>query len=257
MPQTQSKLFTLWAVLTSLSLFIIVGCTKIEIKKPVIEDNNNSVDCKSVQDANGIFTSIPNLDFEVWSFSDSKKYEEPDPNCFWTTPNKTKDIIPAFFVGVTKVGGDSAYSGKYAAMLKTGKWGTILAAATIASGTFAPNLSNPLSSIKFGKPFKKKPKKVTGYYMYFPVGGDSCGMYCFVTKTKTVGTKKVLDTLGFTRIVSTETVPAYRQFQMELVYDSDETPDNVVIYFASSEGGKDLKGQVGSTLFVDEVKVEY
>jgi hypothetical protein len=89
------------------------------------------------------------------------------------------------------------------------------------------------------------------------VKGDSCGLYCFVTKTKKVDNKNVIDTIGFSRIVSTEEVKSYRQFELNLQYKSEEIPDRLVIYFASSEAGDELKGQVGTTLFIDGVKVEY
>jgi hypothetical protein len=36
-----------------------------------------------------------------------------------------------------------------------------------------------------------------------------------------------------------------------------ETPENIVIYFSSSEAGDEFKGQVGNTLYIDEVKVGY
>lgn len=248
------KNFTFLVAFASVTFW---ACERIDIKPPQIDDNANLKECNTYLDASKNFKEIPNLDFEIWGMSKSNKFEEPLPNCFWTTPNNTKDIINAFPVGVTKVSGDSAYSGKYAVMLKTGKWGNILAAATVASGEFAPNLSNPLSSIKFGKPSKLRPKKVTGYYMYFPVKGDSCGLYCFVTKTKKVDNKNVIDTIGFSRIVSTEEVKTYRQFELNLQYKSEEIPDRLVIYFASSEAGDELKGQVGTTLFIDGVKVEY
>jgi hypothetical protein len=242
--------------LALVSLLFLFSCEKIVIEKPGTDTDDDigsgPIRCNEIQ-VGGIYNTVPNLDFEVWTRSSSGRYEDPDPNCFWTTPNKSNDIISGIPVTVFKVSGDSAYSGNHAAMIKTGQWRNILLSGTIASGTFAPNLSNPLQSIRFGKNFEQRPKRVTGYYMYYPVLGDSCGMYCFVTKREA----GKLDTIGFSRIVSTETVNQYREFELILDYKSDDIPDQLVFYFASSEGGKELKGRPGSTLFIDQVRIEY
>jgi hypothetical protein len=238
------------------SMLFLISCEKIVIEKPgaKIDDDigGGPVRCNEIIQ-NNIFTSVPNLDFEFWTRSSSGRYEDPDPSCFWATPNKSNDIISGIPPTVFKVGGDSAYSGNYAAMIKTGQWGNIITSGVVASGVFAPNLSNPLQSIRFGRNFVQRPKRVTGYYMYFPVQGDSCGLYCYVTKRE--GGR--LDTIGFSRMVSTERVDKYRQFELVLDYKSDAIPEQLVIYFASSEGGKDLKGRPGTTLFIDQVRIEY
>jgi hypothetical protein len=235
-------------------IFMVVACEKIVIEKPGNEPDIDPGDikCSDIQ-SGGVFTQVPNLDFESWSRSSSGRYEDPDPSCFWATPNKSNDIINAIPVTVYKVGGDSAYSGKYAAMIRTGKWGNLIVAGTVASGVFSPNLSNPLQSIRFGRNFNQRPKKVTGYYKFFPVANDSCGIYCYVTKRRDAK----LDTIGFSRIVSSERVDNYRQFELVLDYKNTEQPDQLILYFASSEGGKELKGQPGTTLFVDQVRIEY
>lgn len=237
-----------------------MGCKKIVIEKPGLNtDTTPSVlDCKTFQDpTKKFFIDVPNLGFEVWKMSASKKYEDPEPSCFWTTPNRSRDIINAIPATVFKVGGDSAYSGKYAAMIKTGKWAGLIMSGTIAAGSFSPNLSNPLQSISFGKPFKKRPKSISGYYKYYSVEGDSCSVYCFVTKQKTVSGKKVIDTLGFANMITSETKTTYTKFDLPLTYKTNENPDRLVVYFSSSEAGDELKGQAGSTMFIDEVKILY
>lgn len=241
--------------------FSCIQCKKIVIEKPDVggeDTTGSSIICSEIQDASKKFyTTIPNLDFEYWKISSSKKYYDPEPSCFWATPNKSRDIINTIPATVFRVGHDSAYSGKYAAMIRTGKWASLIVGGTIASGDFKPNLSNPLQSISFGKGYKKRPKTISGYYKYYPVAGDSCSVYCFVTKQKTVSGKKITDTLGFANMVSTATVTTYTKFDLPLKYKSAEIPDRIVIYFASSEGASQLLGQEGSTMFIDEVKLTY
>ena len=135
------------------SLFYSTSCNKIKIEAPVLPDN--SINCDSLLKS-GYFQEIPNLNFEVWQSSSSGRYEEPVPNCFWTTPSKSNDIIKAIPITVTKVSGDSAHSGHYGCMIRTQQWGSLLTSGTVASGVFSPNFNNPLQSIVFGKPFNRR-----------------------------------------------------------------------------------------------------
>lgn len=255
------KTYILLSVIVLIFTLSCIQCKKIVIEKPEIggeDTTGSSIICSEIQDATKKFyTSVPNLDFEYWKLSSSKKYHDPEPSCFWATPNKSRDIINTIPATVYRVGNDSAYSGKYAAMIRTGKWAGLIVGGTIASGDFKPNLSNPLQSISFGKGFKKRPKSISGYYKYYSVAGDSCSVYCFVTKQKSINGKKVTDTIGFANMISSETVTAYKKFDLPLKYKSLEIPDRIVIYFASSEAARDLKGQEGSTMFIDEVKLTY
>lgn len=249
-------------------IFTVISCGKDENDKPIdpIDESN----CKEIRGTNGVFTLIPNLDFENWYSGNGAggaeyKYENPGPDCFWATPNNGSGKLGGGGLAevpltVFKVGGDSAYSGNYAAMLKT-SMGTLLGkpqlvAATVASGKFEVNITDPLNSLVFGQKFNKRPKTVTGYYMYYPVAGDSAGIYCFVTKN-IPGSGGKVDTLGFSRKILYDEQSTYKKFELTLDYKNTDTPDNIVIYFASSENGDEFKGQPGNTLFIDEVKVEY
>lgn len=212
-----------------------------------------------------VFEEIPNLNFEDWYSGKSAGlnaglYYNPGPTDFWATPNNSSGdlgvaIIP---VVVFRVGGDSAYSGNYAAMLKTSEGKLFgdryLVAGSIASGVFEIDTDDPFNSLKFGKKFTKRPKTVTGYYKYFPVAGDSASSYCFVTK---IDANCKIDTIGIGRKLFYEQQSEYAKFEYNVEYTSEETPENIVIYFSSSEAGDEFKGQVGNTLYIDEVKVGY
>lgn len=233
------------------SIMLLIACKKIEIQEP---DPNANIDykCKDID----TFPEVPNLDFESWTLSTTRKYYIPDPECFWTTPNKSADLIIGNIrppVTTFRVGHDSAYEGKYAVMMKTGTFklggSTLITSGTVATGTFKPNVNDPLNSIRFGQPFSRKIKKVTGMYKYISVQGDSCGMYCYQMKDK--------DTICFDRFISSETKRNWTEFTLEPVYQSDQIPDKLVLYWASSENGDELEGQKGSTLYIDAVKIEY
>jgi hypothetical protein len=234
------------------SFFFSSSCNKIIITPPNLPDN--SINCDSLVDNSGAFKEIPNLNFEYWTLSSSGRYEEPTPNCFWTTPSKSNDIIKSIPITVTKVSGDSAHSGRYGCMIKTQQWGSLITSGTVASGVFSPNFNNPLQSIVFGRTFTKRVKEVRGWYKFWSVNQDSCSFYCYLLKKNT---SSKWDTLGFSRIITHETRPDWTEFVLTPVYNSTETPEKLVLYFASSEEGDELKGQAGNTLIVDDVSVTY
>ncbi len=238
-------------------LCFVIACGKDEPDpEPPIDESN----CNEIR-TNGIFNLVPNLDFESWSLPKGAKYIEPDPHCFWATPNRGSLSIGETVVvpqTVFRVSGDSVHSGKYAVMMKT-EMGKLLGkdqliTGSITSGDFSVNISDPLNSLKPGKRFNKRPKTVSGYYMFYQVLGDSSVVECYVTKN--ISGNQV-DTLGRGRVLFKEPQNHYTQFSFDLIYTSEDTPDNIVIFFASSEDGDSFKGQPGNTLFIDNVKVDY
>lgn len=247
----KNKTYLLLSLLFAITTFVIYACKRIEVTVP---DPNTNIDykCKDID----TFPEVPNLDFESWTLSPTKRYYTPDPDCFWTTGNKSADLIIGSIkppVTTFRVGKDSAYSGKYALMLKTSSFRlgstNLITSGTLATGTFQPNVNDPLSSIKFGRPFYRKIKKVSGYYKYISIQNDSCGMYCYQMKGR--------DTISFDRIISSETKRNWTPFELNPVFRSDMRPDKLVLYWASSENGDELEGQKGSTLYLDAVKIEY
>lgn len=237
---------------------VFYACTKDTSVKPSL--------CNIKEPTGEVFSTVPNLDFEDWytgrSAITNETYYNPSPDGFWTTPNKGSGDLGVASAPVTvfRVEGNEAYNG-YAAKLKTGSGKLlgkdIITAGSIASGQFEIDPYNPLNSLKFGRKFDRRPKSVTGYYKFTSVEQDSASAYCFVTKFDKENCR--LDTLGFGRKIfyDADQTDEYKQFSFELDYKSDETPDNIVIYFSSSEGGAEFKGQPGNTLYIDEVEVDY
>ncbi len=249
------KLRMIYMVLFAFVSVSVISCDKEEEpEEKEIVDNS----CDEIK-VDGVFTSIPNLDFDDWSLSKSKRYNEPIPTCFWATGNPATDIsilgnrAP---VTVFKVGNDSARTG-YAAMLQTSKFRVFsnqdVTAGGLASGNFKVNITDPGESLAFGKPFTQKIKKVSGYYKYFPgaseKGVDSLGIYALMMMDQ--------ETLAIDKFISSDTAAEWTLFELNLRGDYAETPNKVSISFGSSEGGPKLRGEPGSTLFIDDVSVEY
>ncbi|MCB0503114.1 MAG: PCMD domain-containing protein [Bacteroidetes bacterium] len=214
------------------------------------------------------FTTIPNTSFDDWKYRTVGDYYVPEPTSFWVTPNEAIDLFEGGAV-VERVSGEEAYNPEgFAAKLTTRAVKEPLsdllpiAGGALSIGAFTTELNDPNSSLKFGKPFNKRIKKVSGYYRYISVDGDSCGIYAFTRKCrqKTNECDEIyteLDTISWARFTSNAIMEEYARFELNLEYFTTETPDQVVIYFASSDDADDANGAVGSTLYIDEVTIEY
>ncbi|MEZ5009794.1 MAG: PCMD domain-containing protein [Chitinophagales bacterium] len=214
------------------------------------------------------FSTIPNTSFDDWKYKQVGDYYVPEPTVFWVTPNEGFDLFEGG-VPVERVSGDEAYNPEgFAAKLTTRAVKEPLsellpiAGGALSIGAFTSELNDPISSLKFGKPFNKRIKKVSGYYKYISVQGDSCGIYAYTQKCrqKTNECNDIyteLDTISWARFSTNVTMDEYERFELNLEYFTTESPDNVVIYFASSDNADEGKGAVGSTLYIDEVTIEY
>ena len=255
--------FKLLASACILGGFLLTSCSKDSN-----DNNNNNQTCKLTVTDGDSYDEIPNLNFEEWYTGKSaglnaETYYNPSPAGFWATPNTGSGDLGIAKVPVTVFRVDSSESKEgYAAKLVTGE-ATLLGkrtitAGSIASGKFEIDINDPLKSLAFGRKFTKKPKKVSGWYKYFPVLEDSASAYCFVTKINKSTCK--IDTLGFGRKIfyAKDSANTYQPFSFDVVYkDLNVTPDEIVIYFSSSEAGDEFKGQKGNTLYIDEVHVDY
>ena len=115
---------------------------------------------------------------------------------------------------------------------------------------------SPMSCV-LGKPFTARPTALKGFHKYAPVKGDSAAIEVWVQKNGTV--------LGRGKQIITEAVPNWSMFSVPIAYESNETPDTIVIIFAAS-GNYDFssietlmkcKGQTGSALYLDNIEYEY
>lgn len=190
-------------------------------------------------------TQILEGGFNNWTFF-QKTYYEPTGG-WWTSLNTLSALGGPVTVSPTT----DVHSGTNAAKLETKKWGTFLLPGLLASGSFI--MSAPY--VKEGKPFTDMPYQFKGWYKYSPVNGDSAAIATFLTKYNTVTGKQ--DTIAKAIQVLKGNVSEYTQFNLNYDYKSGMNPDTIIIVFVSSAAGGNSSGQVGSTLFIDDIYLEY
>jgi hypothetical protein len=181
-------------------------------------------------------TQVPNGTFENWTDTVSA--------ASWNSNNySVGGFLNYYFVHRSS----SAHGGTYAAKVETltipvlGAMGGIL---TLGSYSV-------LSGFSGGQPITGKPIKLSGYFKYAPVSGDT--MAVIVVMTKWNGTSR--DTLFYNGMMSSSTVSAYTLFQIPISYNpSTATPDSMNIIAISSAGSAP---QVGSALYLDDLTFAY
>ena len=106
-----------------------------------------------------------------------------------------------------------------------------------------------------GRPFTSRPTAIKGVYNYTPVNGDSAAIEVVLKKNGNV--------VGGGKMVTTSKVSGWQSFNVPIT--SNNTPDTIVVVFAAS-GNYDFtdintlmkcKGQIGSTLWLDNIEFEY
>lgn len=192
-------------------------------------------------------TQIPEGGFNNWTPSSLNTYYEPSGG-WWTTLNTLTSLGSPATVSRTA----DAHSGAYAARMETKQWGTFLIAGLLASGNFI--MTTPF--IELGKPFTDKPLKFSGWFKYLPVNNDSGGVVAILTKHNALTGKK--DTIAIANQTFKNSVSVYTQFNLDFNYKiTGMNPDSIIIVFTSSADGGNFNGQAGSTLFIDDVFLEY
>jgi len=192
-------------------------------------------------------TQIPEGGFNNWTPNSTNVYFEPAGD-WWTTLNPLATLGGPVTVYATT----DAHSGEYAAQLETILWGDLLISGLLVSGNFI--LTEPY--IENGKPFTDTPSKFKGWYKYTPVNGDSAGVAAILTKYNVSAGQQ--DTVATAITAITEGVQAYTQFEIDFDYlIPDVDPDTIIIVFTSSGDGGNFQGQVGSTLTIDDISLEY
>lgn len=191
-------------------------------------------------------------DFEQWTTvtQGSVSYQIPAGN-WWDCLNTLAILGGPVTVSKTT----DAYSGNYAAMLETKKWGDQLTIPGIlVSGRFDSSL--PIGqNLVIGQPFNKRPGHFTGYYKYQPAGQDS--MIILIALTRYNALAKQRDTIAQNSLVVGNSSVNYQRFNLELTYQNPSLPDSIHIIFLSSIKGQHMQGQEGSVLKIDALSLVY
>ena len=217
-------------------------------------------------------SNIPNGGLEDWYevvVPGATNFHQPGvPNWdnFLFSLNELASIPPPIGPGpVTVFRTDDKYSGTYAAKLVSAPF-QISDSVTVfipgMLGTAKLYFAGIKALIGKGCP-GCRPLKVSGYYKAEPVNGDSCAVVILVSKWNSETHKK--DTIGYGRFVEYNQVTTYTSFDVPVVYNPEmisAVPDSLTILAVSSAGFNAVNfmfqvGQPGSTMYVDELMLEY
>lgn len=223
------------------------------------------------------YVEIPNLNFNTWTsvkkgFLTKRDCWFPNAdqaNSYWATGNdgvvtlKSSNSIPV------EDGRDG-----YSVQLSTVSITMVgYAAGNLFIGEYNTNMSDPASSVKFGRPYSgARPVKLSGWYKYAPgasmrtgatipsdrtLTSDECEIYVKLWAGETL--------IGEGSFVDNKNVSEYTKFECPINYlDSTKRPNKITIVATSSRYGGEFKGTSvvgqlaeGSTLWVDDFELSY
>ncbi|MCX6267931.1 MAG: PCMD domain-containing protein [Bacteroidetes bacterium] len=211
-------------------------------------------------------TNVPNGDFENWYLNPKGNYDDLgiSPTDSWMATLNSLKLVPPTAGGpgpLTVFKTTDKYSGTYAAKAVSAKFQVIavpifipgmIGTAVMDMGGFRALLGKPCPGCK--------PMRFKGYYKYEPVNGDSCTAVILLSKWNATAKKR--DTIGYGKMVQRNAVSTYTQFDIPVNYTGTGVVDTMTMLVVSSAGFNvrdfmNSKGQVGSTMYVDELMLEY
>jgi hypothetical protein len=190
---------------------------------------------------------IPNGGFENWTTPPGAQYQEPTGG-WWTSLNALRSLTAP----ITVEKSTDAHSGTYSAKLTTALWGTVLLPGLLVSGEF--DIQNP-SFLVQGQPFGDLPSAFQGWYKYVPVNGDSAGIAALLTRWNAGAGRR--DTVAAAAVVVTSTQATWTGFDLPFFYFQSGIPDSILVALVSSGDGQNFNGQAGSTLWIDDLNLDY
>lgn len=175
---------------------------------------------------------FPNPSFENWT---PKTSEEPDN---WTTINF--GVAPSNPLSATK--STNVYNGTYAIRIETINtvWGQQMG--FITNGYFGQN--GPSG----GMPVFANPQKITGYYMYFPIGPDTA-----LASGQLYSNSIVIDS----NMIKLTAKNTYTYFEIPFQYNGWPVADTLNIAFSSKNMFDTINNGLGSVLYVDDLNILY
>ncbi|MBE0648308.1 MAG: T9SS type A sorting domain-containing protein [Bacteroidales bacterium] len=199
-------------------------------------------------------STLPNGNFESWTFNSTHGFYEPDGGFFHTL--NQLDTIPTP-PGVTAYPSDTAYSGSKSARLVTRKIDLLFVLIPGVIGTLKINWATANAILGTKYTWSTKPERFQGQYMAFPLNGDSTGAIVLLSKWNSSTMKR--DTIAYKRLVFHGTVDTWTKFDEAIDYwDNTAMPDSITLLLLSCAGYNANNmmgsvGQVGSQAFFDDV----
>lgn len=220
---------------------------------------------------------IPNLNFNTWTLGKGGILGNKD--CWFPNGDKANSYWATGNDGVVTLGSSNSIpveDGRdgYSVKLSTISIAMVgYAAGNLFIGEYSTSMSDPASSVKFGRPYSgARPVKLSGWYKYTPgatmrtdgkipadrtLTSDECEIYVKLWAGETL--------IGQGSFVDNKDVSVYTKFECPINYvDTTKRPDKITIVATSSRYGGEFEGSsvvgqlaVGSTLWVDDFELSY
>ena len=220
---------------------------------------------------------IHNLNFNTWTLGKGGILGNKD--CWFPNGDKANSYWATGNDGVVTLGSSNSIpveDGRdgYSVKLSTISIAMVgYAAGNLFIGEYSTSMSDPASSVKFGRPYSgARPVKLSGWYKYSPgatmrTGGkipadrtltsDECEIYVKLWAGETL--------IGEGSFVDNKNVSEYTKFECPINYvDPTKRPDKITIVATSSRYGGEFEGSKvvgqlaeGSTLWVDDFELSY
>ena len=213
--------------------------------------------------------ALPDGKFEQWEqgklYGDAGTYDDL-ANPFWSSLNILATLPPSQFSGpvtLFKETGRSGGEGDFSAKMVSNE----MVFGQDAQYIFLPGVIGAMTvwtdkqTATFGRPFVSRPKALKGYIKYFPVESDSASIFVELYKYNEDAGRR--QTIARVEKIVKETISEWTPFELPITYLNEETPDSVTVLFVASAGFHNFvdlfkcEGQVGSTLWVDDVEFVY
>lgn len=228
--------------------------------------------------------TVPNLKLNDWIQNGKSWFPNKDlsDHYFWDSGNIGANTLSS--VNPTAPEESIVIDGK-AAKLESKTVVGVFAAGSIYSGKFSKVVGTSGAELLFGREYKGRPTKLSGYYRYIPKtvdnGGheeltkgsmDKCSIYIalcdwpsqFIVNT---ANNKFVDFNSSSIIAygelsdeqaSQTNMPAYERFEIDIKYrDTNRKPTYILIVASSSKYGDYFTGGEGSTLYLDELELSF
>jgi len=202
-------------------------------------------------------SALPNGNFELWEQSPYGPWFEPGGGFFKTLNILDTIQLPPGITAFPVTDPDSVHSGNKAAGLRTQRIDAMAILIPGVIGTLTIDWAN--SRAILGEPFTwtTKPERFQGYYMAFPVSGDSIGAIILLSKWNSSAHRR--DTIAYTKLIFHGVVDSYTEFDESIGYwNNTVMPDSITILLLSCGGYNASNmfgsvGQVGSKAYFDDV----
>jgi len=187
---------------------------------------------------------LNNGSFEIWANDNGVQ-----------NPEGWKSLNPLSLLGapLTTTPSTDAQNGSTAVKLETKQYilvGTI--AGLLYLGTF--DAQQGFDAVKLGVPFEGgRPERLSGFLKYTSVNNDSAIIYTQLSKF----VSNAHDTIAEASFVQYASTDQYQAFDANFTYNSNETPDSIIIVISSSGSGQNGGGQNGSILWIDNLQLVY